>query len=92
MVVRVVTPEFKKETPEPNKLLVGMFEDLLQMVKDGRITSAAVAFTDDYGGGGAFGPTDISPAMATSLTGALANLQFQMHIAGQIQASVHTQT
>ena len=88
MVVRVVTPDFKPENPPANQQVVGMLEDLLKLAKDGRITSAAIAFTDSQGGGGAFGPLDASATVATSLMGALANLQFQMHLSANMAHAV----
>jgi hypothetical protein len=88
MVVRVVTPDFKVEKPPGDPELIAMFKDLTKMAENGLITSAAVAFTNDQGGGGAFGPLTASAALATSLMGALANLQFQMHIASHAEHNV----
>lgn len=93
MVIRVVTPDFVPEKPARPvcKELVKMFEHLLAMAKDGVITGAACAFLDDTGGnGGTFGPTDASVQAATSLLGALATLQFQMHMVSNAETRVQS--
>lgn len=91
MVIRVVTPDFVPERSERPvcKELVTMFENLLSMAKDGVITGAACAFLDDTGGnGGTFGPTTASVKAATSLLGALATLQFQMHMSSSAETHI----
>lgn len=93
MVIRVVTPDFVPEKPERPvcKELVSMFERLLAMTKDGVITGAACAFLHhDGGNGGTFGPTTATVQAATSLLGALASLQFQMHMLSSAETHVQS--